>query len=434
MTKPKIIVTGYGPFGSYAFNPSSEVVSRLKDIPEIRDCVELSTEILSVDYEDALAFAVKAGEYEPDFIIHVGVHPTNCCVKLEQQSFSHGYCGVDVNGKVPLLNRCQLAKHEDQSTLQSVLDCDALADQVSSGFKRLAVLRSDNPGRYLCAYVYYCSLLLQSGRALFVHIPEFDEIATPEAILEILCRIIKRIAEQLCSNVLKIDFQMGKRRREELSNGPINGFHHDNDVDSGESSSLFDTPLAKRLKRDSTANTPAIASVHNDDTGDSYEYWLIRKPKTCSQQMLKQLKIPRKAKPQSSTLEVQEKDEQCRRLSCEVQKPLKQMLYLCTSGAESAKQLRSLRPAGAIKGVLLLSDAQELSADFPLFPDDDFLGTADDNTQIPFKIRSIRKKPKLRLERLKERLKAFGAVHSSSSSSKSKKKRKRVKKESFEDT
>lgn len=51
--------------------------------------------------------------------------------------------------------------------------------------------------RYLCAYVYYCSLLLSDGRALFVHIPEFDEAATPGVLTEILCSVVVSVAKRL---------------------------------------------------------------------------------------------------------------------------------------------------------------------------------------------------------------------------------------------
>ncbi|KAH7701061.1 Protein M04C9.3 b [Aphelenchoides avenae] len=182
MTKPKIVVTGYGPFGSYEDNPSSEIVQRLSSFDDLKEHADLVTELIAVDYTEAEECACKANkELKSDFVIHVGVHPVSRCVKLEQQSFSHGYCGVDVNGKVPLMNCCRLETSDEPTILRSFLD----------------LVSSSNPGRYLCAYIYYCSLLLSGGRALFVHVPEFDEASTPELITNILREIILGVAKRI---------------------------------------------------------------------------------------------------------------------------------------------------------------------------------------------------------------------------------------------
>ncbi|KAH7726611.1 Protein M04C9.3 b [Aphelenchoides avenae] len=200
MTKPKIVVTGYGPFGSYEDNPSSEIVQRLSSFDDLKEHADLVTELIAVDYTEAEECACKANkELKSGFVIHVGVHPVSRCVKLEQQSFSHGYCGVDVNGKVPLMNCCRLETSEEPTVLRSFLDCESLAKDVSDAVQNdeVSVVSSSNPGRYLCAYIYYCSLLLSGGRALFVHVPEFDEASTPELITNILREIILGVAKRI---------------------------------------------------------------------------------------------------------------------------------------------------------------------------------------------------------------------------------------------
>jgi pyrrolidone-carboxylate peptidase len=53
MTKRKFLVSGYGPFGSYESNPSSVIVSELKNM-EFPDDLELTFAVVDVDYAEAL--------------------------------------------------------------------------------------------------------------------------------------------------------------------------------------------------------------------------------------------------------------------------------------------------------------------------------------------------------------------------------------------
>lgn len=67
MSKPRIVVTGYGPFGSYETNPSSEVVQRLATVAELKEHTDLVTELIQVDYEQAQQFACRVrSELQPD--------------------------------------------------------------------------------------------------------------------------------------------------------------------------------------------------------------------------------------------------------------------------------------------------------------------------------------------------------------------------------
>lgn len=61
--KKKVVVTGFGPFTGYPQNPSSMVVKKLMDDrfgETLDNGVELTLEIVEVDYEKAMATSCRA--------------------------------------------------------------------------------------------------------------------------------------------------------------------------------------------------------------------------------------------------------------------------------------------------------------------------------------------------------------------------------------
>lgn len=115
-----------------------------------------------------------------------------------------------------MMNCCEATPKTDENVpqqetigkiLNTSIDCEQLRQQVLAAFEGkelpFKIEISDDPGRlfygilihkifcrYLCAYIYYCSLLLSSGRCLFVHIPPFDEKCTPKKLIAVLKQIV----------------------------------------------------------------------------------------------------------------------------------------------------------------------------------------------------------------------------------------------------
>ncbi|CAJ0571479.1 unnamed protein product, partial [Mesorhabditis spiculigera] len=188
MTKT-VVVTGFGPFGPWETNPSTEVVKNLSKLglPEVNDA-NLVTDLMSVEYNEVDTKVHNYWkEHCPDLIIHVGVHPVKKTIKFEQQSFGDGYCRGDVAEKLPdngMAPNCTVHGAE----LRSGINCLDLAERVTGATREkhpgLTIMASEDPGRYLCGFSFYISLCHDKSKALFVHIPEFDEDATLEAITE----------------------------------------------------------------------------------------------------------------------------------------------------------------------------------------------------------------------------------------------------------
>ncbi|KAH7726612.1 hypothetical protein AAVH_05496 [Aphelenchoides avenae] len=184
-------------------------------------------------------------------------------------------------------------------------------------------------------------------------------------------------------------------------------------------SSQQDEPHAKKKRwHDDTGRhhstwTPKVSVEDAAVEEDEYDYWLVRKPTSVRTDQLDAITFPKKVKPTVKRVELEEADGSSRTLSCSFKKPKKQMLYLTTQGVESTKQLRSIRPTTTIRGMLTVHEVMPLEDGLPVVPEENFLEPegAEDEEQpgASLNFTSIRRKPKLRLGHLKERLKAFGA-------------------------
>lgn len=130
-------------------------------------------------------------EYDPDLVIHIGVHPEHNCIKIEKQAFADGYCRLDVTGCVPTDNKCVV--NLDQ-TLSSSIDVDGLVkktkEELGETIGNLAIQSSDDPGRYLCGFSYYLSLCNDNSKTLFIHIPPLSEKITVELLTQVVATII----------------------------------------------------------------------------------------------------------------------------------------------------------------------------------------------------------------------------------------------------
>ncbi|CAD6195978.1 unnamed protein product [Caenorhabditis auriculariae] len=180
-----VVVTGFGPFGNFSRNPSSDIVDLLEK--EGIEGLNLVLRKISVVYSE-VGETVPAlwQEHKPDLVVHIGAHPVERTVKLEQQAFAHGYCRYDVNGSVPLNNSTCCAT--DVPSLITTIDCARVAQQVSEKLKLADVKleKSEDPGRYLCGFSYFLSLNQDVGKALFIHVPAFDEKCTLETVASIV--------------------------------------------------------------------------------------------------------------------------------------------------------------------------------------------------------------------------------------------------------
>ncbi|KAI6203654.1 hypothetical protein M3Y94_00581700 [Aphelenchoides besseyi] len=192
--RKRICVTGYG--SGFDVNPAQVIVRNLSKY-EFPSNLDVTTEIIEVSYNSANECSTKLCEFHRSRWFSVNGYLCDS-IEMEKQAFSHGYVSVDVNGKVPLLNRSIVElKNEEPRILKTMLDCESIAKAADNLYPEIEVGTSTNPGRFLCGYIYYLSLAKSNGRAVFIHVSRFSEEATEEMMTETVAHIVRLISKQI---------------------------------------------------------------------------------------------------------------------------------------------------------------------------------------------------------------------------------------------
>ncbi|KAJ6781176.1 hypothetical protein PWT90_08330 [Aphanocladium album] len=226
-----ILVTGYAPFrANYPVNPSWEIArgmpnylpplsgkdskdgsvdEAIADMPRVRILVHPEAIHVTYKHVRALVPTFWDGEYQGqkiDACIHIGMAGAYSPYLLERLAHRTGYLKADVSGEF-LEDEKQGGHGEDwiwhglPDELESAYDIP----NVYLRWKELSspdvnVRISEDPGRYLCDFIYYSSLAhlykqQRPGKACFFHVPA---IASDAAIIrgrEICVNLIRSIAE-----------------------------------------------------------------------------------------------------------------------------------------------------------------------------------------------------------------------------------------------
>ncbi|GAB6032405.1 hypothetical protein CHUAL_011042 [Chamberlinius hualienensis] len=202
-----VLVTGFGPFSFHEKNPSWEAVTRLKEIG-VRNDVKLVTELIPVEYEFVRTTIKNLwNKYCPKLVVHCGVSGVAKDLTLEQIAHNDGYRSLDIRGLLPPENCC-CNDGCAPKTLRSAIDMSQVCESVNSSDCRVKSVVSDDPGRYLCDFIYYTSLNIDHTRAAFIHVPPLDRpysveqlaIAIKVAILAMLDQVRSIDRAHQCSN------------------------------------------------------------------------------------------------------------------------------------------------------------------------------------------------------------------------------------------
>ncbi|KAA3678535.1 pyroglutamyl-peptidase [Paragonimus westermani] len=197
-TSQCIVVTGFGPFGDNLVNASSVAVRTLQEMwcknSVLVSCpVRLVTIVdIPVTYNDVQNTCDSIWNMHPNLVIHVGLDAGARAVILESQAFNDQYnlpdsngicCGFDGHCVPQGVDRlsCQLNLYRTLQTLseQSISACV-----------------SNNPGHYLCGYLYYLSLSRGCDRCVFVHVPPISSAFDDQTLAVTLFVILQDLATQ----------------------------------------------------------------------------------------------------------------------------------------------------------------------------------------------------------------------------------------------
>jgi pyrrolidone-carboxylate peptidase len=191
----RLLLTGFGPFGALAENPSATVAERAG--ARLAACgvrCEFRALATSVSAVHALYGALRG---EADLIVvHVGVDLGGALMKLECAAHNIAHFRMPDADGVTLAGAPISDALPFNHPLRNPLDLAALARQLGDGFAL-----SESAGTYLCNYAYFTGLArvgTDLRGCLFVHIPPFAEIDCDTAVARIvrLCEAVVALCER----------------------------------------------------------------------------------------------------------------------------------------------------------------------------------------------------------------------------------------------
>ncbi|XP_076848319.1 pyroglutamyl-peptidase 1-like protein isoform X2 [Brachyhypopomus gauderio] len=124
--------------------------------------------------------------------VHLGIAPGSKCIILEQTAKNHGYRDRDVCGFCPAGNSCI---EGGAKQLDSIISMRSLTKHLKG--QGMDVIYSRDAGRYLCDFVYYCSLYYGLNRAVLIHVPASGCLAHPDRLVPQLQAIVLVLLQQL---------------------------------------------------------------------------------------------------------------------------------------------------------------------------------------------------------------------------------------------
>ncbi|BGP17478.1 hypothetical protein JCM10213_004426 [Rhodosporidiobolus nylandii] len=217
-------LTGFGPFGKHAVNPSWEAVKHLDGVvlsrsPDALDGstptasssssphrqIKLSASLLPVSYTScaSLVPALHTPTSPPDLIIHVGVGLPGG-VQLEQRARKWGYEQPDVHGQLCAKVEKGRRGHagDGANKLRTSVDGEKVLRAVKEkGVEKIEL--SEDAGLYLCEFTYYLSLSTALSRnpsapapVQFVHVPPMGDTYWPAQLVHILKLVVWAIVNE----------------------------------------------------------------------------------------------------------------------------------------------------------------------------------------------------------------------------------------------
>lgn len=178
----KIFLTGFKPFLSNEINPSELIVNALEGL-----CPSKTIEV-AYDAVDEFFKSFNSSEY--DAIVSIGLNASAETIRLEKHAYNEiTKSHPDVRGVTPDRPIEAFGKEH----LESSLPIDKLNELLKHS--RIDACVSDNPGRYLCNYIYYLGLKVMKGNALFIHVPPISEKWPLEKMAEAIRSIVSYLMD-----------------------------------------------------------------------------------------------------------------------------------------------------------------------------------------------------------------------------------------------
>jgi pyroglutamyl-peptidase len=169
--RPRLLVTGFGPFPGAPDNPTERLVRALAEEPaELFGASALAAVVLPTEY--ALSWEVLRRLYrrfEPDMVMHFGLSGRAKAIRVETIARNViDPMKPDAAGMAPRSGR---ARRTGPEVLSATIPASAIVEALASAGVRAAL--SDDAGDYVCNATLYRSLTVAPpGRRVgFIHVP-----------------------------------------------------------------------------------------------------------------------------------------------------------------------------------------------------------------------------------------------------------------------
>jgi pyroglutamyl-peptidase len=170
MARPRVLVTGFGPFPGVAENPSAWLAETLAAQPPNLDA-EFHALVVPTAWRAAELMPQLYESLQPHVMIHFGVNQRAKSFRIERFAHNRAALRRDADGALP--SRLVI-KPEGPARFDIGLPAADLAAHLDTC--GLPAVASRSAGSYLCNYLYYHSLDWAGWQsnprlALFVHVP-----------------------------------------------------------------------------------------------------------------------------------------------------------------------------------------------------------------------------------------------------------------------
>jgi pyroglutamyl-peptidase len=169
MARPRVLITGFGPFPGVPDNPSSWLAQALAQRPpaECRD--DLHVRVLPTEWQATTLMRDFYADLQPTLMIHFGLDQRGKSLRIERSAHNRARRRADACGALPLSPAIH-ANGPDR------IDTAVPVPTLAAHLRRLGLpaTASRSAGSYLCNFLYYHSLAWAHRNrchALFVHIP-----------------------------------------------------------------------------------------------------------------------------------------------------------------------------------------------------------------------------------------------------------------------
>ena len=173
MARPRVLLTGFGPFPGAAENSSAWLVEELAgDRQSSQLGCDLHAEVLPTEWAEVARLGPGlVQQHRPRLTLHLGLHKRAQGFRIERAA--HNLIDLREDARGAVLDRRTILDHSDRR-LDTAIPASQLARHLRA--RGLPAVASRSAGTYLCNYLYYLSLHWARQQeapcdVTFVHIP-----------------------------------------------------------------------------------------------------------------------------------------------------------------------------------------------------------------------------------------------------------------------